>query len=220
VYPPAATEDVPALIYGDPVAYYQTIVTDLEVPVELMSFTYEVSGNNTILNWVTASEKNNQGFEIQRKSEDEFISISFIEGNGTTVETNRYSYTDRNLEPGFYTYRLKQIDHNGSYYYYDPLFVEIGTPTEFALDQNYPNPFNPSTKIAFRLTVDSKVSLKVFDVLGQEVATLVNTNMVAGGHSVDFDASSLNSGVYLYRIEATGIDGSNNVAVRKMILTK
>ena len=98
--------------------------------------------------------------------------------------------------------------------------ANVPAPAEFALDQNYPNPFNPSTKIAFRLAVDSKVSLKVFDILGQEVATLVNANLGVGGHSVDFDASSLNSGVYLYRIEATGIDGTNFVDVKKMILTK
>ncbi|NWF91253.1 MAG: T9SS type A sorting domain-containing protein, partial [Ignavibacteriaceae bacterium] len=113
-----------------------------------------------------------------------------------------------------------QVDFDGTFEYSNIIEVDVPAPAVFALDQNYPNPFNPSTKIAFRLAVDSKVSLKVFDVLGQEVATLVNTNMSAGGHSVDFDASLLNSGVYLYRIEAVGNDGTNFVDIKKMILTK
>ena len=125
-----------------------------------------------------------------------------------------------NVNVGSYSYRLKQVDFDGTFEYSDVVEVDVPAPAVFALDQNYPNPFNPSTKIAFRLAVDSKVSLKVFNVLGQEVATLVNTNLVAGSHNVNFDASSLNSGVYLYRIEATGIDGTNFVDVKKMILTK
>lgn len=93
-------------------------------------------------------------------------------------------------------------------------------PTDFILDQNYPNPFNPSTTINFSLAVDSKVSLKIFDVLGQEVATLINGQMPAGSREVSFDASSLNSGVYFYRIDASGIDGQKFSSVKKMILTK
>ncbi len=112
------------------------------------------------------------------------------------------------------------MDFDGTTNYSNEIEVNVPAPAVFTLDQNYPNPFNPSTQIAFRLAVDSKVSLKVFNVLGQEVATLVNTNLVAGGHSINFDASALNSGVYLYRIEAAGIDGSNFVDIKKMILTK
>jgi len=94
------------------------------------------------------------------------------------------------------------------------------TPSNYSLEQNYPNPFNPSTNIKFSLAVDSKVSLKIFNILGQEVATLLNANIAAGINSINFDASKLNSGVYLYRLEATGIDGSNFIKIRKMILTK
>jgi hypothetical protein len=220
IYPPAAVENVDPLIYGDPVAYYQTIVTDTEVPVELMSFTYDVSGNNTILNWVTASEKNNHGFEVQRKVADEFIPIAFIEGHGTTTETHRYSYTDRNLEPGIYTYRLKQVDLNGAHYYYDELFVEITPPAAFDLSQNYPNPFNPSTKISYNLAVDSRVTLTVYNLLGETVTTLVNTNVPAGEQEIVFDASDLNSGVYFYRIDAVGVNGTEFSSVKKMMLAK
>ncbi|MCL4279326.1 MAG: T9SS type A sorting domain-containing protein, partial [Ignavibacteriaceae bacterium] len=166
------------------------------------------------------TETNNQGFEVQRSNGSEFITIGFVEGHGTTTETQTYSYSDRTVNVGTYSYRLKQVDFNGTFEYSSIVEVDVPAPVEFALDQNYPNPFNPSTKISFRLAVDSKVNLTVFDVLGQEIASLVNGNLVAGGHSVDFDASSLNSGVYLYRIEATGVDGSNFIDMKKMILTK
>jgi len=219
-FPPDATQTVPALAFADPVAYYQTIVTDDVIPVELMSFTYQQNANNTILHWVTASETNNLGFEVQRKSDDEFVPITFIAGHGTTSETHRYSYTDQNLQPGFYTYRLKQVDLDGSYYYYDELYVEIKRPVDFDLSQNYPNPFNPSTRITYDLTVDSRVTLSVYNLLGETVTTLVNSNVPAGEQEIIFDASDLNSGVYFYRIEAVGVDGSNFSSVKKMMLTK
>ncbi|MCE7858044.1 MAG: T9SS C-terminal target domain-containing protein, partial [Ignavibacteria bacterium CHB3] len=181
------------------------------IPVELTSFTATANLGAVELNWITATETNNRGFEVQRSAGGEFETIAFVEGHGTTTQTNAYSYTDKTVGTGSYSYRLKQVDFDGTFEYSNVVEVEVAVPAEFALDQNYPNPFNPSTKIAFRLAVDSKVSLKVFDILGQEVTSLVNGNLVAGGHSVDFDASSLNSGVYLYRIEATGVDGSNFV---------
>ena len=191
------------------------------VPVELTSFTASVNENNVTLNWTTATETNNLGFEIQRNSGNDFQVVGFVNGNGTTTETQVYSYTDA-VTTGAYTYRLKQVDYNGTFSYSEAIHVEVDitVPDVFALDQNYPNPFNPSTKINFSLAVDSKVSLKVFDVLGQEVANLINSSLVAGSHNVDFNAASLNSGVYFYRIDATGIDGTNFTNVKKMILTK
>jgi len=192
----------------------------LTVPVELTSFTANANFGVVELQWITATETNNQGFEVQRSAGGEFETIAFVEGHGTTTQTQVYSYSDKNVNVGSYSYRLKQVDFDGTFEYSGVVEVDVPAPAEFALDQNYPNPFNPSTKIAFRLAVDSKVSLKVFNVLGQEVASLVNSNLVAGSHNVNFDASSLNSGVYLYRVEATGIDGTNFVDVKKMILTK
>jgi hypothetical protein len=189
------------------------------VPVELTSFSATGDYGVVELSWITATETNNRGFEVQRSAGSEFEAIAFVEGHGTTTEIQAYSYIDR-IDAGSYSYRLKQVDFDGTFEYSNVVEVDVAVLREFALDQNYPNPFNPSTKIAFRLAVDSKVSLKVFDVLGQEVATLVNTNLVAGGHNIDFNASLLNSGVYFYRIEATGIDGSNFIDVKKMILTK
>lgn len=191
------------------------------VPVELSSFNATVSSGIVSLNWTTATETNNKGFEVQRKvSGGEFGSIAFLNGKGTTTLAQSYSFKDFELAPGQYSYRLKQIDLDGTTEYSDVVEVTITTPVEFNLAQNYPNPFNPSTAINFSLAVDSKISLKVFNILGQEIYTLLSKNMNAGNHKVNFDASSLNSGVYLYKIEAKGIDGSINSSIKKMVLTK
>jgi hypothetical protein len=191
------------------------------VPVELTSFTASVNQNNVKLLWETASEINNSGFNIERKSvNSDYSTVGFVPGFGTTTEPKSYAFSDNNLRTGVYTYRLKQIDFDGTFEYSSEAQVEVVAPAEFSLDQNYPNPFNPSTKITFSLAVNSKVSLKVFDVLGQEVASLVNQDLTAGVHNYDFNAIGFNSGVYFYRIEANGIDGTNFTNVKKMILLK
>jgi Secretion system C-terminal sorting domain len=190
------------------------------VPVELTSFAASVSDGEVILNWSTSTETNNQGFEVERNSGDGFQKIGFVAGFGTTTENHSYSYIDGSLQEGTYTYRLKQIDYDGTFEYSDVVEVDVTVPKVFSLDQNYPNPFNPSTQIRFSLAVDSKVSLTVFDILGQEVANLISSNLAAGSHEFNFDASNINSGVYFYRLNATGVDGTNFTSVKKMILTK
>ena len=196
------------------------IQIDYVVPVELISFTANSDEGIVELNWLTATETNNSGFEVQRSSGNEFETIAFVEGHGTTTERQAYSYSDRSVNEDNYNYRLKQINYDGSFEYSNVIEVDIQMPNEYKLEQNYPNPFNPSTRISFRLATDSKVSLKVFDLLGQEVATLLNKNMTSGMHNVGFDASALNSGMYIYRIEATGIDGTNFSDLKKMLLVK
>lgn len=190
------------------------------VPVELVSFNANVSDKNVQLTWVTATEVNNRGFEVQRMVGEEFTTVAFVDGYGSTTETKNYSYTDQNLAAGSYSYRLKQVDFDGSFEYSSVVEADVVTPSEFSLAQNYPNPFNPSTMINFALKVDSKVTLKVFNLLGQEVVTLLNQNFAAGPQSFDFNAAGLNSGVYFYQIDARGIDGTNFTATKKMILTK
>ncbi len=191
------------------------------IPVELVSFTAFSVGNNVNLSWSTASEINNKGFEVERKtSSSDWQAIGFVEGQGTTSELNHYSYTDAKVNNGTYNYRLKQIDHDGTFAYSPVVEVEVDVPVQFELVQNYPNPFNPSTTINFGLAVDSKVMLKIFNILGQEIATLVNADLRAGMHSVAFNAENMPSGVYMYRIEAVGADGSNFTSVKKMILNK
>ena len=191
------------------------------IPVELTSFNASVSGNDVNLLWETATEINNSGFSVERKYENsEFSEVAFVPGFGTTTELKSYSFTDQNLNNGVYSYRLKQIDFDGTFNYSGEVEVDVTVPAEFRLDQNYPNPFNPGTKITFSLNVDSKVTLKVFNALGQEVALLINKDLTSGNHNYDFNAAGLNSGVYFYRIEAAGINGEKYVDVKKMILAK
>jgi Secretion system C-terminal sorting domain len=194
---------------------------DDNLPVEFVSFTANTTGTIVNLSWATATENNNQGFEVQRSTNGtDYLPVGFIQGHGTTTETQQYNFVDRGVTAGTYTYRLKQVDFNGTYGYSNTVDVDVTAPSEYSLDQNYPNPFNPSTKISFGLATDSRVSLKIFNILGQEVMTLFNGNMVAGGHEVNFDASGLNSGIYFYRLDATGVNGNNFSDVKKMILNK
>jgi len=190
------------------------------IPVELALFNASADNGNVTLSWQTSTEKNNSGFEIQRRSDTGYESIGFVPGFGTTTEKQYYSFVDSRVNPSNYYYRLKQIDFDGTFAYSEEVNVEVSSPKYFALEQNYPNPFNPTTVIEFSLATDSKVSLKIFNALGQEVRTIVNGNMVGGFHKLSFDASGINSGVYFYKIDATGIDGTDFVDVRKMTLTK
>jgi len=191
------------------------------IPVELTSFTASVIGNEVELLWWTATETNNSGFDIERKFENsEFSKIGFVPGFGTTTETKSYSFTDAGLQPGVYSYHLKQVDFNGTFEYSYEINVQVNAPSTFSLDQNYPNPFNPSTTITFSLAIDSKVNLKVFDVLGQEVTTLVNEQLTAGIHNYNFNAAGLNSGIYFYKIQANDVNGNQFTDIKKMILLK
>lgn len=187
------------------------------VPVELSSFSASVIGNSVQLTWITATEKNNQGFEVQRAVNGNWKSLGFINGNGTTLDVSTYSYTDKNVSAGkTYNYRLKQVDFDGSYTYHNlNSEVIIGAPTEFSLEQNYPNPFNPETKINFTIPVSGNVKLSVYNLLGQEVATLVNGFKQAGSHTVNFEAKGLQSGMYFYKLETTSF-----TQTRKMTLLK
>jgi hypothetical protein len=194
--------------------------SDSNVPVELESFTGKVTEGNVTLEWTTATEINNHGFEIQRSFGSEFQTIGFVDGHGTTTETQSYIFIDKNVNTGSYNYRLKQVDYNGSFEYSPVVNVDVSAPNEFSLSQNYPNPFNPNTKIDFSLAVDSKVTLNVFDVLGQQVALLVNENLEAGMHSVDFNAFAMNSGIYLYKLNSENAEGKNFISTKKMILMK
>lgn len=197
-----------------------SMVLDMLIPVELTSFTGLVNGNNVELNWTTSTETNNLGFEVQRKMGNEFVTIGYVRGNGTTTQAQNYSYTDRELASGNYSYRLKQVDYNGTYEFSKVVEATIEAPKVYSLEQNYPNPFNPTTMINFNLAVDSKVTLKIFNLLGEEFRTLLNGNLSAGNHKVNFNAVNLNTGVYIYKLEAVGIDGSTFTNVKKMTLIK
>ena len=194
---------------------------DALLPVELASFTSSVSSNEVTLNWSTATETNNSGFDIERsnvrsQTSNEWIKVGNVAGNGTSTVSNSYSFTDRNLTSGNYSYRLKQIDFNGNFEYFNlSNEVNVGIPSEFELSQNYPNPFNPSTNLEFGISELGFVSLKIYNTSGMEIATLVNEIKTAGYYSVNFNASSLSSGVYFYSISA-----DNFTATKKMLLVK
>jgi CHRD domain/Secretion system C-terminal sorting domain len=194
----------------------QVNVTAVIIPVELTSFTADVSNSAVVLNWNTATETNNSGFKIQRRAENrQWKELGFVIGSGTTTESRSYSYTDNSVKNGFYSYRLKQIDYDGSFEYSDVVDVEINSPIEFVLRQNFPNPFNPSTTITYQIPELSKVTLNVYDIIGNEIATLVNEEKQSGTYSVEFDATKLSSGIYLYRLQA-----DNFIATKKLILLK
>lgn len=191
---------------------------DNPLPVELSAFTSTIDGKDVTLNWTTSSEINNSGFDIERKvaESENWSRISFIQGNGSTINTRNYTYTDRNLNSGKYNYRLKQIDFNGNFEYFNlSSEVEIGIPDKFNLSQNYPNPFNPTTSISFDIPKDGNVKLTVFDNSGKLVSTLVNGFKTAGNYSVEFKAENISSGIYFYKLES-----GNFSKVMKMSLIK
>lgn len=194
------------------------------VPVELISFEARVQGNRIVLEWVTASEINNFGFEVQRSNnKNNWQKIGFESGHGTTTEPHHYSFTDEFLQSGKYQYRLKQIDFDGSFKYSKIVEIVIGLPTEYSLSQNYPNPFNPITKIKFTIPSvtlrqaqsDILVTLKIYEVLGNEIATLVNEEKPAGIYEVEFDGTNFPSGIYFCQLRT-----ESYIKVIKMLLLK
>jgi len=200
----------------------------LALPVTLSSFEASSHGRDVILRWVTETELNNKGFEIERKQVTEnnqpaeWKTISFVTGRGTANSQNVYNYSDKKLNAGKYTYRLKQIDFNGNFEYYElsnSSEVIVGKPAAFDVSQNYPNPSNPSSKIDYQLPFAGKVIVKVYDITGREVALLVNEIKDAGYYTAEFDGTALASGVYFYRIIAEG-DGLRHTKTMKMILIK
>ncbi|MDP2301351.1 MAG: YCF48-related protein [Ignavibacteria bacterium] len=192
------------------------------IPVELASLSVSVNGNSVSLLWKTSSEVNNQGFEIERKSSNsDWQKLTFIQGKGTTASTTEYRYTDTDLKDGNYTYRLKQIDLDGSFTYSSTIEVEVGTLITFTLSQNYPNPFNPATSIKYSIAEPSKVTLNIYNLLGEKVAELVNTQQDAGYHQLNFNAGKLSSGVYFFTINAESIsNGQKFNDTKKMMLIK
>lgn len=206
---------------------------DNVIPVEFALFTASVLQNEKAvqLNWTTATETNNAGFEILRgvypaysgtQNDSGWEKIGFVEGHGTTTEPRSYSFSDEDVTTGRYKYRLKQIDYDGTFSFSDVVEVEFNqVPEGFRLYQNYPNPFNPSTKIKFEipnLEITWRVvftTLKVYDILGNEVAELVNEEKLAGNYEIEFDAGNLSSGIYFYTISA-----GNFHETKKMILLR
>jgi hypothetical protein len=195
-------------------------IVDQLLPVLLASFNSSVNGRDVKLAWKTTSENGNNGFDIERYSESKWNKVGFVKGAGNKNTPTDYSYTDAKLNSGKYKYRLKQIDFNGHYEYFNlQSDVTVGVPVKYDISQNYPNPFNPSTKIDFSIPYQSNVSIKLFDVAGREVKTVVNQSMTSGYYTVQMNANDLSSGAYFYRLFAEGTEGQY-VMTRKMMVVK
>ena len=205
------------------------VFRDLIVPIQLTYFNGTVLGSPGIvrLSWGTLCEINNYGFEVQRRSarEAEFSTWSFVPGHGTTNVPQRYLYDDSSVSAGVWWYRLNQIDLDGTAHLTEPIRIDVLTglagekPVEFALYQNYPNPFNPSTTISFSTVRPGQVTLKVYDVLGREVATLINGLLDGGYHTVRWEAD-VATGVYFYRLSVVPSAQGDLVQSRKLIVAK
>jgi sugar lactone lactonase YvrE len=186
------------------------------LPVELTSFTAVAQNKQVTLNWGTATELNNNGFEIQRSiGNSDFVTVGFVKGTGTTTIQQEYSFTDRNLSNGNYLYRLKQIDFSGIFEYSNVIEVEVVGVDNYSLIQNYPNPFNPTTKIGYILRDRTNVKIVVMNSLGEEVAVLANEIQDQGLHELEFNAANLSSGIYFYSIQTIQFSET-----KKMILMK
>ena len=190
------------------------------LPVELSSFSAVVLKTGIKLNWQTETEVNNYGFEIERALLSAsplrgWEKMGFVNGNGNSNSPKNYSFEDRNLTSGKYSYRLKQIDSDGKFEYSKTIEVNLNGPGKFELSQNYPNPFNPTTTIKFSIPEAGYVKLTIYNILAQEIKTLINESKEAGVHTVNFNASDLNSGLYIYKLEANGL-----TQTRKMTLVK
>lgn len=202
------------------------ITYDAPLPIQLSSFTGSIVEAGVRLDWTTLSETNNYGFEIQKSqnASENFQTIpnSFIPGNGTTIHPHDYTYLDATATTGAWYYRLKQIDLDATVHYTDAILVDIlagvkddNQPLRFSLEQNFPNPFNPSTTIRYSISSAELVSLKVYNIIGQEVATLVNEVKQAGRYAITWNASGMASGVYYYKLKS-----GKSVETHKLVLLK
>lgn len=187
------------------------------LPVELASFTATLNKNEINLFWKTETEVDNYGFDVEKKvNNGEWNKITFVRGNGNSNSPKEYNYTDKELFVGGsrFQYRLKQVDNDGSFEYSDEIEVEV-VPDQFELSQNYPNPFNPATTIRFSLPRATQIKISLYNMLGEQVAAIVEGMFESGYHKVTFNASNLSSGPYIYRLESRDF-----VSVKKMILMK
>jgi len=200
---------------------FYKLESDNFIPVEITSFTALTNDSQIILDWITASELNNRGFEVEQSFDNEsFTTLDFVLGSGSTTEQRNYSYTVKNTSAGLQYYRLKQLDYDGSYEYSPVVEIDGPLPVEYVLNQNYPNPFNPSTSISFSLPVESDVQLSLYNMLGQEVVDITNSQFQAGTHKVYFNAKGLSSGTYIYLLRATGSNGTDFIEAKKLTLMK
>ncbi|MDR3667817.1 MAG: T9SS type A sorting domain-containing protein [Ignavibacteriaceae bacterium] len=208
--------------------FYVGATNESSLPVELSSFTSIVNVRDVNLNWNTQTGQNLNNFVIERATYDGFVNnlnwtpVQSVKANLSGTVPSHYSFTDKNIDAGKYQYRLKMIDYDGSFKYSKIIEAVITLPASFELSQNFPNPFNPTTKINYNLPNDSKVTLEVYNIIGERIAQLVNEQQSAGYYSVNFGKSSSNitSGIYIYKFTAQDNTGKSFSSVKKMMLLK
>jgi len=195
----------------------------------LTSFAATSSDKGVLLQWQTATEVNNYGFEIHRSAQIDkgnWHKLGFVEGHGNSNSPKDYSFVYENIAAGKYSYRLKQVDTDGKFEYSKVIEVDLGSPMNYELSQNYPNPFNPSTTIRFSVLESSFINLSIFNSLGEKIEELVNEVKEPGVHTIEFYAESANgglsSGIYFYKLQAvpTGRQAGNFVETKKMVLLR
>ncbi len=192
------------------------VTSEAPLPVELNSLVANREGSFINLNWQTATEVNNYGFDVECRSEGKvWRTIGFVPGNGNSNSLKKYSFTDKNPTCGKLNYRLKQIDFDGSFEYSQVTEVFFELPNKIVLEQNHPNPFNPTTSIKFEIPSGVNIKLAVYDILGREISELVNGFKAPGTYEVEFNANGLSNGVYFYNL----IAGQQTIT-RKLVLLK
>ena len=188
----------------------------LIIPVELVSFNAQTNGTNVTLNWATASETNNAGFEVQVQNGEGWDAMAWVEGHGTTTEAQTYSYTAEDLGVGTHTFRLKQIDFDGVFEYHGNVEVTIETPGTHLITSAYPNPFNPQSQFTLAVAQDQVVTAELFNTLGQRVAVLFNGTVEANqAQLVTIDGAGLASGVYVVRVTGERFSDALSVTLLK-----
>jgi hypothetical protein len=221
---PFNASGIPRQVTVNVIGFSSWTVGSANVPlaVELTQFQTTAQKNDALLTWTTSTEVNNYGFEVERRIvsslqgvKNPWKKVGFVPGSGNRNSPKEYSYTDYALSAGRYAYRLKQMDNSGIFKYSHESEIEIAIPLVFALNQNYPNPFNPATTIAFDIPNQSLVTLKIYDLMGREVAVLVNEEMPAGSYSKSWNASSLATGVYYYRMIAGSFTSTKRLVLMK-----
>jgi len=185
---------------------------NLFLPVELTSFGSRQEGTDLFLDWTTATETNNSGFEILHSSpfgSGTWSTLGFVEGNGTTTEENNYTFDVGQLEPGIHQFRLKQIDFDGKFEYSNIIETSVDLPNSHFLSSAYPNPFNPKTSFSLSVKESSQVTVVLYNGLGKAVKTIFEGRLNSGqSQSFTIDAGNLNSGMYLYRVQGTATSSS------------
>jgi hypothetical protein len=190
----------------------------------MTSFTAAAIPNGAELHWSTATEVNSASFEVERRAIgnqqsaiSNWMNVGSVQASGTSSSPKYYVYVDQSVTPGKYAYRLKQIDNDGTFSYFGGAEVSVGSVArDFVLNANYPNPFNPSTQISFTVPENGRAVLRVFNVIGQEVATLFDRVVEAGFEQrATFNAANMPSGLYFARLEF-----GNQSTMKRMMLVK